>query len=125
MKINRMLTTLCTTNLEESKRFYVELFDFKAQFSSDWFIQLVSEDKQFELGLLQANHELIPEQFRGIPRGMYLTLVVDRVDAIYEKASTLNFEIIQPPHATPYGQKRCLIKDPTGTLVDVSSPDSA
>ena len=124
MKIDRLLTNICSNDLSASKAFYTSLFELKVAYDSDWFVQLVSEENGLELGIIQNNHELIPAEFRGSPTGVYLTFVVESADAIYEKAQTLGFDIIQSPEMTFYGQKRLLLKDPSGTLIDVSSPEN-
>ena len=68
---------------------------------------------------------MVPKEFRGKPVGIYVTLVVDDAVAIFEKAKELGVEIVKEPELTFYGQKRVLLKDPAGALVDVSSPGKA
>ncbi len=119
--INRMLTNICSDNLEETKTFYTKLFDFDVAFDSDWFIQLVSKDKNFELGIIESSNDLVPEEFQNKPQGFYLTFVVDSADAIFAEAKKEKYEIVAEPADTEYGQRRLLLKDPSGTLVDVSS----
>lgn len=125
MKINRIMTNLCSDNLAESKVFYTSLFDFKVGYESDWFVHLVSEGRELEVGIMQSNHDLIPEEFRGKPAGMYLTLVVDDAMAVYDRTIELGCNVVKAPELTFYGQKRLLLKDPGGVLVDVSSPENA
>ena len=36
-----------------------------------------------ELGFIRRDHELVPEPFRQLPQGMYLTIVVDEVDTVF------------------------------------------
>ncbi len=120
--IQRILTNICSVNLEKSKHFYTTLFDFDIAYDSDWFIQLVSKDKQLELGVMDRNHELVPNEFRATPNGFYLTLVVESADKIFEAAKSEGFEVIEEPTDTFYGQRRLLLKDPDGALIDVSSP---
>ncbi len=124
MKINRLLTNLCSHNLEESKAFYLSLFDFTVSFDSEWFVHLLSENRNLELGIIQANHELVPQEFNDLPAGMYLTFVVDDVTVIYERVKEQGYTIVKEPELTFYGQRRLLIKDPGGVLVDVSSPEA-
>ena len=121
MTINRILTNLCSQNLETSTDFYTTLFKFTVQFDSDWFVHLAAENQSLEIGIMQADHELIPEPFRGSPAGMYVTFVVDDCVAVFEKAKEMGVEIVQEPAMTFYGQQRLLLKDPAGILVDVSS----
>ena len=121
MTVNRILTNIITPNLEASTRFYTDLLDLIVQFESNWFVQLVSEQSGLELGLLISNHELVPQEFQGHPAGFYITFVVDDANAIYAKANLMNIDILQPPEMTSYGQLRMLLKDPAGTLIDISS----
>ena len=121
-QIKRLMTTLCTLDLPGTSDFYVELFVFEVAFDSDWFVQLVASDTGLELGLIDQQHELVPPDFRNPPSGAYLTLVVEDVDQLHEAAQQSNVPIVAPPEDTFYGQRRMLIQDPAGTLIDVSSP---
>lgn len=122
MKTLRLMTNLCSGDLEKSKLFYSGLFDFEVGYDSDWFVQLVSADSDMELGLIAAGHELVPEQVQHSVSGMYLTFVVDNVDAFFESLASTQYEVLQVPIATPYGQKCMLLRSPEGTICDVSSP---
>jgi len=121
-KINRLITNICSNNLAESLEFYTKLFDFNVEYKSDWFIQLISKDKKLELGIIDRTNEIVPKDFQNNPQGFYLTFVVDNVDEIFKIAKSEKIEIISEPSNTFYGQRRLLLKDPNGTLVDVSSP---
>lgn len=120
MTVSRILTNIISPDLKESTRFYTQLFELSIQFESDWFVQLVS-DSGLEIGLLIANHDLVPANFQGQPTGFYLTLVVDDATKIYERAQEMDAPILQAPEMTEYGQLRMLITDPAGALIDVSS----
>ena len=121
-KINRILTNICSDNLVESKDFYTKLFDFKVDYDSDWFVHLISKDSSLELGLIDRTNEIVPIGFQNNPQGFYITFVVDNVDELLKVAESEKFEIISKPTNTVYGQRRLLLKDPDGTLVDISSP---
>lgn len=58
-----MLTNICSDNLTESRDFYTKLFDFKVDFDSDWFVHLISKDKQLELGVISRTSEIVPDGF--------------------------------------------------------------
>ncbi len=120
--INRMMSNICSDNLAASRDFYTKLFDFKADYDSDWFVHLISEDKKLELGIIDRTNDLVPERFQHQPQGFYITFVVTNADEIFQIATLENFEIVADPEDTFYGQRRFLLKDPDGTLVDVSSP---
>ncbi|WP_035085968.1 VOC family protein [Aquimarina latercula] len=120
--INRIMTNICSDNLAESRNFYTKLFDFNVEYDSDWFVHLISKDKKLELGIIDRTNEIVPNDFQNNPQGFYVTFVVDNADEIFEVAKTEKFEIISEPTDTFYGQRRLLLKDPNGTLVDISSP---
>lgn len=120
-QINRMMTNICSDNLADTKNFYTKLFDFNIDYDSDWFIHLVSKDKNLELGIIDRTHEMVPNDFQTMPQGFYITFVVNNADELFEIAKSENFEIVSKPEDTFYGQRRFLLKDPNGTLVDISS----
>lgn len=119
----RILTNICSDDLQKSKDFYVELLGFKVKFDSDWYVQLCSPtDSDIEYGIIQRDHELVPEEFQNVPTGMYVTFVVEDVDVTYQKALEMNIAIVQEPRNEFYGQRRFLVKDPNGCLIDICSP---
>jgi catechol 2,3-dioxygenase-like lactoylglutathione lyase family enzyme len=123
MAIARLIPNICSDCLSATRDFYVELLGFQIQFDSDWYVQVSSPDNpQLELGIMQRDHELVPPAFQSIPAGTFLTVVVDDVDAIYTKALERHVPVIQAPRDEFYGQRRLLVSDPNGLLVDISSP---
>ena len=120
--INRIMTNICSDNLAESRDFYTKLFDFNVDYDSDWFVHLISKDKKLELGIIDRTNEIVPNDFQNNPQGFYVTFVVDNADEIFEVAKTEKFKIISEQTDTSYGQRRLLLKDSNGTLVDISSP---
>jgi len=53
-----------------------------------------------------------------------LPLLLTRSWLFMDVAKERRYTVMQEPVVTFYGQKRLLIKDPNGVLVDVSSPES-
>ncbi|MEO1054191.1 MAG: VOC family protein [Bacteroidota bacterium] len=121
-KINRLLINISTTRLKESKAFYTTLFDLKVEFDSDWFVNLISTDKNYEIGIIDRNNDIVPNESKQEINGLYLTFVVDDADSLYDVAQKSGYNVLQKPHDTFYGQRRLLLKDPDGLVVDVSSP---
>ncbi|MEO1590648.1 MAG: VOC family protein [Cyanobacteria bacterium J06632_22] len=120
--IQRLITNICSDRLPESRAFYTTLLGFEVAFDSDWYVQLAAPgNPRMELGFIQRDHELVPAPFQQQPQGAYLTVVVDDVDAIYAKAQAAGVEMVQPPKDEFYGQRRMLIVDPNGLLIDVSA----
>lgn len=119
----RILTNICSDNLQASKEFYVQLLDFDIKYDSDWYIQLCSpDDPEIEYGIIKRDHELVPSQYQQKPTGMYVTFVVPDVEVAYQKAIEMKLKIIREPRNEFYGQRRFLTQDPNGCLVDICSP---
>ena len=122
MKITRLFVNICTDDIGACKAFYTGLFAFDLAFDSDWFVQLRSPETGLELGLIDRSHPVTPQEARGNSGGAYLTIVVDEVETIYQEARQKGHHILAAPQDTEYGQRRLLIQDPAGTVVDVSAP---
>lgn len=125
MSFSRILTNICSDNLAESRDFYVALLGVKVNYDSDWYVQLhCPTNAGLEFGIIQRDHKLVPMQYRTAPTGMYITFVVDNVDAVYEQAKAMHLSILQEPKHEFYGQRRFLTVDPNGCLLDICSPRS-
>jgi len=123
MSVQRTLINICSDRLAQSRDFYVELLGFQVQYDSDWYVQLVCEDSpNVVIGIIQRDHELVPQTYRKNPTGMYVTFVVDDVDASYRNAKSMGLTIVQQPRNEFYGQRRFLTVDPNGCLIDICSP---
>ena len=119
----RILTNICSEDLQKSERFYVDLLGLTVKYDSDWYIQLsVPDNPEIEYGIILRSHELVPAEYQQQPTGMYVTFVVKDVDEVFEQAKSMGIEIIQAPRDEFYGQRRFLVKDPNGCLLDICSP---
>jgi catechol 2,3-dioxygenase-like lactoylglutathione lyase family enzyme len=126
MAFQRILTNICTDDLAASRDFYVQLLGFAIHDDSDWFVQLRGPGPEaLELGLIRRTHELVPAPFQTAPSGMFVTFVVADVDAMHQRAGAMGAPILQEPRNEFYGQRRFLVLDPAGCLIDVCSPWSA
>jgi catechol 2,3-dioxygenase-like lactoylglutathione lyase family enzyme len=123
MSFSRLVTNICSDHLAESREFYIALLGFEVNYDSDWYVQLrCPTNAGIEFGIIQRDHELVPERYRSAPTGMYVTFVVDDVDAVYEQAKAMELSIVQEPKNEFYGQRRFLTVDPNGCLLDICSP---
>jgi catechol 2,3-dioxygenase-like lactoylglutathione lyase family enzyme len=121
--IERAFFNVLTRDLDAARRFYVDLLGFRLAFESDWFVQVAAPGQPLlELGLLRQDGDVVPEPGRsgGGPAGM-LSLVVPDVDAVFVRAKEAGAPVLEPPRNLFYGQRRMVLQDPDGTLVDVST----
>jgi predicted enzyme related to lactoylglutathione lyase len=120
--ILRAFVVVLSDRLPETKTFYAQLFRWRVAFESKWFIHLQAEGTSaIELGILDRDHEIVLEGFRAAPCGTMVTIVVPDVDQIHARAASLGMPILEGPRNLFYGQRRMLLQDPNGMLVDVSS----
>ena len=61
MSIQRFLVNICSDNLVASRDFYVNVLGLTVGFESDWFIQLSELQGVLELGIIDRQHEMVPE----------------------------------------------------------------
>lgn len=120
--MKRAFTNILSINVNEAANFYQDLLGLDRHFDSDWFIILTHvECPNFELGILERKNPLVPNEADKSPAGVMLTFVVEDVELIYKKAKNMDVRIIENPTNTPYGQRRMIIEDLDGTIVDISS----
>lgn len=120
--MKRCFTNILSEDVERSSRFYESLLGMRRHFDSDWFVILVHDELDgLEFGILQKTNDIVPENIRDRPSGVIVTFVVDDCESVFRQATELGADIIAPPTNMPYGQRRVLLRDPDGTVVDISS----
>lgn len=120
--IERAFSSVLTADIARAKDWYIDLFGFEVEFDSDWFVHLRSPDvPAIEVGLIARDHQIVAERMRPAPVGGLLTFVVDDVDREHRHALERGLDIVEPPTDLFYGQRRMLLADPDGQVVDVSS----
>ena len=118
----RVFYSILSSDLTRSRDWYVSLLGYQVEFDSDWFVNLQDPaNPSLELGIIARDHEIVNERLRATPTGGLVTVVVDDVDRIHEVALSRDIEILEPPTNLFYGQRRMLIADPDGQILDVSS----
>lgn len=119
--MNRSFTNILCDDPAAVAPFYEGLLNMRRSFDADWFILLEGPEGGHELGLLSRDHDTVPDG-AGQPGGAILTFVVSDCEVAHARALDLGLTIQQPPHDTPYGQRRMILRDPAGMLVDISAP---
>ena len=121
--MERCFTNVLSGDVFKTAAFYENLLGMTRHFEADWFIILTHADSAgLEFGILKRDHDIVPADIRAAPAGVIVTFVVADCDETYRKAVAAGADIIGPPADMPYGQRRMLLRDPDGTVVDVSAP---
>lgn len=120
---NRIVFNILSKDIENTTQFYENVAGLTRIYTSDWYNVLSPEGQEtVQLGIIDEVHEIVPTQARGLIAGTYLTLVVDNLKEALSAAQAENAEIMEQPVDQLYGQRRALIRDPDGLVVDLSEP---
>ncbi|MDG4896467.1 MULTISPECIES: VOC family protein [unclassified Mesorhizobium] len=123
MKTTSYYPVLMTGDIAGTADFYVEHFRFEALFASDWYVHLrSSEDRRVNLGIVQGDHETIPEEGRGRTSGLLINFEVRDPDAVYDRVVASGLPILRSLRDEPFGQRHFITRDPNGVLIDVIKP---
>ena len=126
--IERAFVNLLVTDPRAAAGWFTDLLGWTPGFESDWFVHLhAAGNEAIELGLLRADHEIVPAAAAG-RGGTMVTVVVADVDAVHAAAVEQGVTVVEAPRNLFYGQRRMVLEGPDGHLVDVSSeaePDPA
>ena len=121
-KLSRLFPVIYSEKLEETKQFYCQLLGFQVEFDSDWFVNLTGgASGELEIGIQRYDHELIPEAFQVVAKGLSLALEVDDVDAVYSSFRGRQ-DLVAEIADEDYGQRHFMCVDHNGVLVDVGMP---
>jgi catechol 2,3-dioxygenase-like lactoylglutathione lyase family enzyme len=109
------------SHLEQSREFFVRRFGLHVVFAASWVVMLSHTDGgSISVGLMSSDHPSSPpgpETFDG--RGMLLTLQVDDAGALHARLVAEGVPIAYPLTDAPWGQRRFMVTDPSGIVVDV------
>lgn len=107
-------------DVEGAARFYETHFGFVRIFSAEWYVQLrATAGHPFEIALIVADHETIPEPGRGPTRAMILSLYVEDAAAEHARLVAAGIPIAQPLRDEVFGQRHFIATDPNGLYIDV------
>jgi len=112
MTVRRIVANLATGKPAEVARFYRELFDLDVVMDHGWLITLAGGNNAL------AQMSLASEGGSGAPVPD-LSIEVDNLDEVHERALAAGHEIIYALTAEPWGVRRFFVRDPLGTLLNV------
>ena len=118
MKLN---AGIITEKLAETKAFYTETLGFGITFENEFYLLMHTPGGGAELSFLLPNHPsqqpFFHQPFAG--KGMYLTIEVDDVDALYHQIKAKGTDIKIELRDEPWGDRHFAIEDPNGIGIDL------
>lgn len=117
----KMNAGIVTDKLSETKEFYTKVLGFGVTFENEFYLLMHTPGKQAELSFLLPEHSsqqpLFQPAFAG--KGVYLTIEVEDVDAVYKELKQKNVKIIIDIRDEPWGDRHFAIQDPNGVGIDI------
>lgn len=118
MKLN---AGIVTKKLAESKAFYTNNLGFGVIFENDFYLLLHTPDGTTAISFLLPEHPsqqpIFQKPFTG--QGMYLTIEVEDVDALYDVIKKKGLKITIELRDEPWGDRHFAITDPNGIGIDL------
>ncbi len=112
MTISRAVPNIKSVRPAETRDFFVELLGFEVAMDLGWIVTVASPTNPAVQVSIVGNDDLAAP---GISVG------VDDVDAAHAKAVERGFEIVYPLRDEEWGVRRFMLREPSGTVVNVVS----
>ncbi len=122
VELNGFYPVLATGDVAAASDFYTRHFGFEATFSADWYVSLHRPDApQYELAILDAAHQTVPEGHRvRLQGGLLVNFEVDDVVAEHRRlVGEAGLRELLPLRTEDFGQRHFIVEAPDGVMIDV------
>lgn len=128
MQLLDLYALITAPDIAAQREFYKRHFEASVLFEADWFVylSLPAEGGGRSLAFMTPNHPSRPpgpEPFEG--KGMILTLQVADAEAAFAALREAGADITYPLADEPWGQRRFMLRDPAGVLLDIVEQTAA
>jgi catechol 2,3-dioxygenase-like lactoylglutathione lyase family enzyme len=110
--ISRAVPNIRSERPAETRAFFVELLGFEVAMDLGWIVTVASPRNPSVQVSIVGNEDMAAP---GISVG------VDDVDAVHAEAVEQGFEIVYPLRDEEWGVRRFMLREPSGTVVNVVS----
>lgn len=112
MRITRIMANLHVADIDAAKSFYTDYLGLSTEeFNMGWVARYASPDTEAKVQLV--THDLTASE------NSVISALTDDVDAAYENAQRLGYEIVKPITTEPWGPRRFFVRAPDGNLINV------
>ena len=110
--ITRAVPNIRSDRPAETRDFFTELLGFEVAMDLDWVVTLASPTNPSAQVTIIGNHD---------PAAPGISIEVDDVDAVHARAAARGVEIAYPLRDEDWGVRRFMLREPSGTTVNVLS----
>lgn len=117
MAVLRIVANLAAPDPEIARSFYEKLLGLEIVMDHGWILTFASsgnERPQVSVASEGGSGTKVPD----------LSIEVDNVDEIHERARSEGFEIVYPLSNEPWGVRRFYVRDPLGKVINILSHNS-
>jgi catechol 2,3-dioxygenase-like lactoylglutathione lyase family enzyme len=112
MTVHRAVPNIRSDRGGETRDFFVDLLGFEVAMDLGWVATVASPDNPSVQVTIIANDD---------PAAPGISVEVDDVDAVHAAAVERGLEIAYPLHDEDWGVRRFMLREPSGTMVNVLS----
>jgi catechol 2,3-dioxygenase-like lactoylglutathione lyase family enzyme len=112
MAIRRAVPNIRSDRPEETREFFVDLLGFEVAMDGGWVVTLASPEIPSAQVTIIGNDD---------PAAPGISVEVDDVDAVHARAVEQGLEIAYPLTDEEWGVRRFMVREPSGTTVNVLS----
>jgi predicted enzyme related to lactoylglutathione lyase len=112
MQAKRIMANLRVADVDSAKSFYTDYLGLSTEeFNMGWVARYTSPDGRANVQLVTGDASAAEDSV--------VSVHTDDVDAAYEEAQRLGFEIVHPLTTEPWGVRRFFVRAPDGNVINV------
>ena len=112
MAVKRIKPNILSERFEDSRAFYNDVIGLEESGSLDWILFFGTDQREVQLSVMKLD----------IKAGVHpdVSIEVDDVDAVHERAVEAGAEIVYPLTDDDWGLRRFFVRDPNGAVLNVT-----
>ena len=112
MRAKRITANLRVADVDQAKSFYADFLGLSTEeFNMGWVARYTSPETGAHIQLVTRDAQA--------PEDPVISVHADDVDAAYEEAQKLGYEIVHPLTTEPWGVRRFLVRAPDGNVINI------
>jgi catechol 2,3-dioxygenase-like lactoylglutathione lyase family enzyme len=112
MRARRIMANLRVADVDAAKSFYTDYLGLSTEeFNMEWVARYTSPDGAASVQLVSRD--------ASAPEDSVISVHADDVDAAYQEAQDLGYEIVYPLTTEPWGVRRFFVRAPDGNVINV------
>jgi catechol 2,3-dioxygenase-like lactoylglutathione lyase family enzyme len=110
--VKRIKPNILSERFEDSRTFYRDVIGLDGGEGLDWILFFGTDQPEAQLSVtkLDVKAHVHPD----------VSIEVDDVDEVYERARAAGAEIVYPPTDEEWGLRRFFVRDPNGAVINVT-----